>query len=291
MNKVWRILILAAIFYSLTGSAHAAKIRFKLQSPNGSTMSVYVSRPTGLAPDRPVVFVLHGVNRNANEVRDQWHELVLEHDFLLVVPEFSRADFAGSEGYDLGNVFGRDGKQRPPADWSYSVIEAIFDDLKQRYGMTARTYSIYGHAAGAQFVHRFIFHVPQARVSQAVVANAGWYMMPDFNTDYPYGLNGSVVSGENMKKALQRTLTVLLGDQDTDPAHFSLRRTPEAMAQGDHRLARGVTFYEAGRQAALRLNVPFKWRISYGPGADHDEHLMVPAAIPFLLGETDSPPH
>ena len=286
MNKVWRALILAAIFFALTGPAHAAKIRFKFHSLNGPTMNVYVSRPTGLAPDRPVAFVMHGVNRNADEVRDQWHELALEHDFLVVVPEFSRTNFAGSKGYFPGNGFDQDGKQGPPAAWTWSVVEAIFDDLEQRFGMTAETYSMYGHSAGARFIQRLIFHVPQARVSQLVVANAGWYMMPDFNADYPYGLSGSMVSDDQLKKALQMPVTVLLGSLDTDPEHPSLRRTPEAADQGDHHLARGMTFFEAGREAARQLDVPFDWRLFQVPGADHDSRLMAPAAVDYLLGET-----
>jgi poly(3-hydroxybutyrate) depolymerase len=291
MNKPWRIFILLATMLTVAGPCHAAKVRFKFSSWSGPTMNVFVSRPTALAPDRPVVFVMHGLNRNADEYRDQWHDLALEHDFLLVVPEFSRADFTGSEGYNLGNVFDREGKQMAQASWSYTAIEAIFDEVHRRFGMTSETYSIYGHSAGAQFVHRFIFHVPEARVSQVVVANAGWYMMPDINTGYPYGLSGSVVGRRQLEKALQMPVTVLLGDQDTDPDHSSLRRTPEAVAQGHHRLARGMTFFDAGREAALQLQVPFNWRLSMVPGADHDNRLMAPAAVPYLLGETGPPKH
>jgi hypothetical protein len=52
-----------------------------------------------------------------------------------------------------------------------------------------------------------------------------------------------------------------------------------------------MTFFDAGREAALRLKVPFNWRLSMVPGADHDNHLMAPAAVPYLLGETDPPKH
>ena len=277
-----RWLALPLLLLALT--AQAAKIRIMVETPGGIAQHVYLSRPVSLAPDRPVVFVLHGMQRNADEYRDQWHDLAEEHDFLLVVPEFSDDDFPESEAYNLGNVFDGQGSRRPHSEWSFSAIEPIFDDVRKRYGMTADGYAIYGHSAGAQFVHRFLFHVSDARVTRAVAANAGWYTMPDLAIDYPYGLKGSAVSRETLEQALQRPLTVLLGEQDTDPEHDSLRRTPEALAQGAHRLARGQAFFAAGQAAARDLGVPFAWQLATVPGAEHDNRLMAPAAIPFLLG-------
>ena len=155
--------------------------------------------------------------------------------------------------------------------------------MRQRFGMTVEGYAIYGHSAGAQFVHRFLFHVPNARVTRAVAANAGWYTMPDLATGYPYGLKDSAVTREMLEQAMQRPLTILLGEDDTDPEHPSLRRTPEALAQGLHRFARGQAFFAAGQAASLDLGVPFAWQLATVPGADHDNRLMAPAAIPYLL--------
>jgi hypothetical protein len=182
-------------------------------------------------------------------------------------------------------VFGGAGEITPESSWTYSAIEAIFDDARTRFSMSAERYSIYGHSAGAQFVHRFIFHVPAARVNRIVSANAGWYMMPDFETQYPYGLKGSAVDRNRLQNALQLPVTLLLGDRDTDPHHPSLRTAPEAMAQGEHRMARGVAFFEAAREAAAMLDVPFNWSLETVPGADHDNRLMAPAAIPFLINQ------
>ena len=283
MKKALPALLLLLLLLLGAATAQAAKIRITVESPGGVEQHVYLARPAHLAPDRPVVFVMHGVQRNADEYRDQWHKLAMEHDFLLVVPEFSDDDFPEPEAYNLGNVFDGEGKRRPESAWSFSSIERIFDDVRQRFGMTAKGYALYGHSAGAQFVHRFLFHVPGARVTRAVAANAGWYTMPDFGIAYPYGLQGSAVTGDMLGKALQLSLTVLLGEEDTDPEHESLRRTPEALAQGLHRFARGQAFYAAAQAAAGRSGVPFNWQLATVPGADHDNRLMAPAAIPFLL--------
>jgi hypothetical protein len=263
--------------------AQAAKIRITVEALGGVEQYVYLSRPTGLAPDRPLVFVMHGMDRNADEYRDQWHDLAEDYDFLLVVPEFSDRKFPDAEAYNLGSIFDGQGGRRPEADWSFSAIEPIFDEVRKRFGMEADGYALYGHSAGAQFVHRFLFHVPEARTTRAVAANAGWYTMPDFSIEYPYGLKDSAVSREMLEKAMQRPLTILLGEEDTGPEHPSLRRTPEAMAQGPHRLARGRAFFGSGQAAARDLGVPFAWQLLTVPGAEHENRLMAPAAIPYLL--------
>ena len=279
----WLKILAALVVLSWSAPVAAAKIRFTFTDWEGPPLHVWVSRPVNLAPDRPVVFVMHGVNRNADEYRDQWHDLALQHDFLLVVPEFNRRDFPGSDGYNLGKLKTPDGRPTPRSQWSYAAIEPIFDDVRKRFGMTTDQYALYGHSAGSQFVHRFVFHMPRARVSQIVSANAGWYMMPDYDTRFPYGLGDSLVTLEMLTAALQLPVTILLGDQDTDPDDPNLRRAPEAMAQGANRLQRGQKFFASAEAMATRLAVPFNWQLVLVTGADHDNRLMAPAAIPYLV--------
>ena len=197
----------------------AAKIRYLFEGWDGPPLRVYATRPAGLASHRPVVVVMHGMRRNADEYRDQWHELALEHDFLLLVPEFNERDFPGPEGYNLGRRFDEAGRARPRGQWSYSAIEPLFEDALQRFGMVATDYSIYGHSAGAQFVHRFLYFNPAARVVSAVAANAGWYTLPDLSVAWPYGLEGTgALAGDNVPDA-QRV--VVLGiELIFRPEHF-----------------------------------------------------------------------
>ena len=281
----FRLLILSLLLVVLAspGAAHGAKIRYEFKDWQGPGLRVYASRPAALAPGRPVVIVMHGTRRNADEYRDQWHDLAIEHDFLLLVPEFKQRDFPGSDGYNLGYVADESGQPRARGLWSYSAIEPLFQDAIRRYGMVTTGYSLYGHSAGAQFVHRFLLHVPDAHVVRAVAANAGWYTMPDLQVEWPYGLRGSRVDSDALASALNTPLTVLLGDLDTDPDHESLRRTPQALAQGPHRMARGQAFFESARLHAGQLGLPFRWRLAYVPGVGHSNTEMAPAAIPFLL--------
>jgi len=86
-----KYLLSLALFFVLLppADAGAAKVRIILETPAGLQQKVHLTRPAGLTADRPIVFVMHGMRRNADDYRDQWHELAKEHNFLLVVPEFS----------------------------------------------------------------------------------------------------------------------------------------------------------------------------------------------------------
>ena len=267
--------------------ASAAMIQFKFDGWDGPELRVFVSRSPALAADRPVVFVMHGMKRNADEYREQWHELAMEHDFLLVVPEFTSEDFPGSRGYALGNRVDEAGRPLPAKESSYAAIEPLFDDVRRRFSLDAKTYAIYGHSAGAQFVHRFLFYEPGARISRAVLANAGWYMMPDSGIEYPYGLAGSDVPRERVEQVLAMPVTVLLGESDIDTEDPGLRRTPEALAQGAFRLERGRAYFEMARAWSEANGSPFGWQLVTVPNVGHRNALMAPAALPFLLPEVD----
>lgn len=275
--------ILAGLF--ATGAAAAepeARGRFVFAGWQGPPMPVWYQLPERIAADTPVVVVMHGVNRDADRYRDEWAPLALAGGFILVVPEFAGTDFPGSLGYNTGYFAGADGSLRPRALWSFAAIEPLFDDVRTRFGTQTARYTLYGHSAGAQFVHRFVMFMPEARIEQAIAANAGWYTMPDPMVAFPYGLEGAPVAQAAILAALGKPLTVLLGTADTDTADPDLRTTPEAMRQGPHRLARGQSFFAAGGAAAERAGVPLGWRMEFVPGVGHSNWLMAQAAAKLI---------
>jgi hypothetical protein len=284
MKKLLFIILVTAWFTS--APAADQKSSFKFESWEGPEIQIFVSTPSESVAELPVVFVMHGMQRNADEYRDQWHALATEHQFLLVVPEFDRENFPGSRGYNLGNVFDQNDMELPSAQWSFSAIEPVFDEVRRRFGSQEETYSIYGHSAGSQFVHRFLMHIPEARVHRAVIANAGWYTLPDFSIDWPYGLKGSLVTQNGLDQLLRHRVTVLLGTHDNDPNGDGLRRTPEALSQGNHRLERGFYYFAKARFAGAQQNKHFiPWKLAQVNGVDHNNAQMAPAAIPFLIGD------
>ncbi len=275
----------AALFFAQPDSAiqQASNAgRFEFTGWEGPDLPVYYQLPDRVAPDTPVVFVMHGVNRDADRYRDEWAALARQHGFIAVVPQFSREDFPGSRGYNTGYFSEEDGTPRPRNLWSFAAIEPLFDDVRQRFGTRAPGYSIYGHSAGAQFVHRFVLFMPGARIEQAISANAGWYTMPDMQTGFPYGLADAPVEKGALAAALGKRLTVLLGTADTDRSDPDLRKTPESDAQGPHRFARGQRFFAIARQTAAALETPFGWSIRTVPGVGHSNGKMAKAAAPLL---------
>ena len=244
-------------------------------------ITVWYYRPANAGVDAPIVFVMHGISRTGENYLKSWIPHAEKHAFILLVPEFSRDQFPGST-YERGNMIGRDGGRHPESQWSYTAIEDIFDAVRAANGLIAPTYDIYGHSAGGQFVHRLVFLKPGARYKVAVAANSGWYVMPDFGVAYPYGLGGSGIALSQLAQALARRLVVLLGDDDTDPEHPQLRRTPEAMRQGANRLERGHAFYERARRAAVDMRTPFMWSVQVAPGVAHSNARMAPYAAGFV---------
>ena len=283
-----RFLLFIVAFGLLGRPAGAAETAVRGNFPfssGGHALTVWYYRPATATADAPVLFVIHGVGRNAEEYLNDWIEFAARKNFLLVVPEFSKTEFPGEEAFNSGNLFDAAGRPRPREQWSFSMIEPLFDALPGQLGVSRRDYLIYGHSAGAQFVQRFLYFVPEARATCAVAANAGWYMLPEFTTDFPYGLRGTPADEAALRVALARRLVVLLGESDTDPNHPSLRRTPEADAQGLYRFARGRYFFARARAAADVLHAPFNWTLVTVPGIEHSNRGMAASAARQLFPE------
>ena len=244
-------------------------------------IKLWYHRPAGAGINARVLFVIHGASRAGENYRKYWIPEAEKYGFILLVPEFSRDQFPGST-YERGNVAGKDGAWLPESQWTYTAIEDIFDAVRVANALPIRTYDIYGHSAGGQFVHRLVFFKPTARYRIAVAANAGWYALPDFDIPYPYGLGGTGLPKPQLMQALGRQLVILLGSQDIDPQHLQLRRTAEALQQGNNRLERGHMFYETARRAAARMETSFGWSLQVAPGVAHSNAQMAPYAARLI---------
>jgi poly(3-hydroxybutyrate) depolymerase len=252
-------------------------------SQDGKEVTVWCHVPPSPTPALPVVIVLTGMKRDAENYLRDWTGLADARRFVVAVPEFSQAQFPGDEGYIMGNTVDASGRPVPRGQWSFSMIEPAFDAVKAHTGNTSPGYLLYGHSAGAQFVQRFIYFVPAARLERAVAANAGWYMLPDRTIAFPYGLKGTPVDAAALRHALGVPMTVLLGTKDTNAADRVLRKTPEAEAQGPHRFARGHFFFARGQAAAAAMKAPFGWTLATAPGVGHSDPGMAPFAVTHLL--------
>ncbi len=249
---------------------------------NGIPMTVWTYRPRNLGPEARIVFVLHGAGRDAKRYRDQWQPHAERSEFLLVVPEFDARNFSEYE-YQRGNLGDADGRAVESRRFTFHIIERLFDAVRTAAGLRAERYSLYGHSAGAQFVHRFVLFMPDARYERAIAANAGWYTMPTFETSFPYGLAATLLTEAELKRVMGRDLVVMLGEADADESDPDLRGTERARAQGPTRLARGESFHRTALATAARLGVALRWRRIVVRGAGHSNREMAEAAVAILL--------
>ena len=269
---------------ALPAAAGAAAAHQHIQyTQAGKHVTVWYYQPAPATPDTPVVVVMHGVGRNGEDYLADWIPFAQARTFLLVVPEFSKAEFPGDEGYNYGNMVDKAGHFLPRDQWSFSMIEPAVAAVREHTGNRTQTYRMYGHSAGAQFAQRFIYFVPAAHLSRVVVANAGWYMLPDMTTAFPYGLKDTPATKGDLRHALSLPVVVLLGTADVDPKAKALRHTPEAEAQGAYRFARGHYFFAHAEAAAHALNVPFVWRLATAPNIAHSDPGMAPFAAEQLF--------
>ncbi len=275
--------LLALTLLGLAGCSEqelpSGDVTFDFEDWAGPAVPVNMYVPDDATTKTPIVIVMHGASRDLPRYYGDWRKEGEKHGFIVVVPWFSKEAFPGSDNYNLGAVFDTDtGETRPREQWTFAAIEPLFDAVVERVGGEQAQYSLFGHSAGSQFVHRFLYYVPEARVRRAIAANAGWYTMPDFGIDWPYGLDASGVAPEVLESYFGRDLVVLIGDADVIREDEDLRKTPEAELQGPHRFARGHTFFRVATARAADLGVEFNWRLQEVAGAGHSNAAMTPDA-------------
>ena len=253
-----------------------------------ASMNVYFYKPPAFKPDGPVLIVVHGLSRNVAGYRNYFTEVAERYGALILAPEFNRENFQGSRRFNLGNLKNSLGDDLPQSQWSFPIIDRVFDQARTQLGFSQKRYSLFGHSAGSQFVHRMIMFSPSNKLIAAVAANAGWYTEPNLAIDFPYGLKNAPAEKKNLRRAFGQKLIIMLGQHDINETHRSLRRTDEANAQGSHRFARGKYFFQRSKEVAQKLGVPFAWRLREVPGVAHSGRGMAGPAGDVLLGAKSS---
>jgi hypothetical protein len=266
--------------YPRAGTARAQLGSFDFRPDGLAQIRVHWALGAGDGSDAAVVIVLHGDGRNAEDYRDEWAQLIAGRSVVAVVPQFSETDFPGSRAYNQGGVVDEDSRLRPADQWAFAYLEPLFATIGDRLGAQPATFDLFGHSAGAQFVHRFVELCPTPRLGRAVAANAGWYTVIDPGIDYPYGVGGAPRDRFDLPAAFGADLTIMLGDQDV--GDHNLRHDELTDAQGLTRWERGQRFFAGARQYAARLGVPFAWQLHPVPGVGHDYRDMSASAAELL---------
>jgi len=248
---------------------------------NGKEIPVYISKPNIVDNKTRLVVVMHGRKRNGEEYRNQWKEYSEELNLFIVVPEFSEQSFPGVFGFNYGNIIDAEGNEIPTEDQLFEYILPLTKQIQKTYNLNDR-WGIYGHGAGAHFVHRMVLHRPEIPYTLAIAANLGWYLTPE-NIDWPFGLINSGISDEMLSKAYSNYFLLMLGKSDLSTAPntpYVASIFDSVSAQGIHRLERGRNFFKDTIEKAKELDVFLKWGMVEVPTKDGHSNTqqMVPYA-------------
>ena len=242
---------------------------------NNFDIEVFYYVPESYTASSKVVFALHGGSRDAEGIRNNMIQKSIDYNFILIAPKFSSSNFSLGDGYNLGNVY-VDGDNPSTStlndenEWSFSIIEPLFDSVKSSLSLESEKYNLFGFSAGAQFVHRFIQFKPDARFDKVVAGAAGWYTVPDNSIPFPYGYDNSILISTNLSNLLSSDLHIQVGALDNNPNSAGLRHNEYADAQGLNRVTRAVHFFETGQNIAESSNYNFNWSLHIIQGAGHN---------------------
>jgi len=169
-------------------------------------------------------------------------------------------------------------------DWLFADFDRIFETAREALDLEAESYDMFGHSAGGQILHRLALFRPNSRADRILAANSGWYTVPAFDVDFPYGLRDAPTTEDRLRESFAADLVVFLGElDDADETRGSLRGGP-ADRQGPGRLSRGRHFFERARETADELGGDLSWTIEVVPGVGHDYRRMSRAAADYLYG-------
>jgi hypothetical protein len=243
---------------------------------------LHAARPGNNHPSIPVLFVHHGVGRNGRDYRDYWLDLVDETGVLALAVEFPEASFPEHLWYHFGNLHDKAGRPNPRLEWTFGIVERLFQRLLEQGITTRQHYALFGHSAGGQFVHRMLSFGFRDRVAIAVSANAGTYAMPDLSTPWPFGLGQTEVDTEALRALVNFPLIVMAGTADVKTTGRFFPKGPRSMRQGANRYERAHNYIRAGHETAAALQTTCAWAIVDVPDVGHDGKDMSVAAAPIV---------
>ena len=255
-------------------------VMYAFKESKRKTIKVWTYKPKSWNDKDKIVFVMHGGGRNAEDYLKAWVKLADKNNLLIVAPEFeNKFSKYTTNDYQEGNLYTFFGSKNPKSEWSYSVVENIFDFIKSVNNITNAQYDIFGHSAGGQFVHRMLMIMPESRIGTAISANSGFYTMPNEKNEFPYGIKNMEIP---LEKIYKKRLIILLGELDNNPNLGIFRTTNLAMEQGIHRLERGTTFFNVNKELKKKNNWIYNWEIDTIKNVGHDYKKMSENSIKWI---------
>tara|TARA_A100000164_G_scaffold382151_1_gene439083 strand:+ start:6918 stop:7727 length:810 start_codon:yes stop_codon:yes gene_type:complete len=258
--------------------------KFTFQNWSKPNLDVFYHLPDVIDENTKILFIVHGNSRNADDYLKVWIKLSEGKNVALFAPHFKRNSFISFNTLQMSTS---NGVIRANSDlYLNNSIDTLFEFIKSKFNLKSKRYDIYGHSAGAQFVHRYLLMSKDPQVNIAVAANAGWYTFLN-GADFPYGVKNTPISlsDNNVKKFLSMDLHILIGSNDID-VNSSINKSNGAQNQGLNRFQRAKNFFEYTESIVEQNNLEFNWQYQVVSGAPHSNKVMSRAAVLILLGSS-----
>lgn len=234
----------------------------------GTSLKIYTYRPSRCTPTA-ILYVAHGMGRNAEGYRDSSRRLADRHCYISVVPLFDSSRFP-SWKYQRGGAVNTSGQVQPYDKWTVHYVEAIVAWARGKMNNATMPYYLFGHSAGGQFLSRVAGYAPPDDAQRIVIANPSTHVWPTFDEALPYGF-GKLPSGLNattmLRDYLTAPVTIYLGSEDTDDEDLAMGKA--AMRQGENRLERGLNVYRLAERIAKSNGWQFGWKLVIAEGVGH----------------------
>jgi pimeloyl-ACP methyl ester carboxylesterase len=244
-------------------------------------LDVYYHLPEIINNETKVLFVIHGNSRNADNYLNTWIKLAKDKNYAIFAPHFKRSQFISFNTLQMSTSSGR---IRNEANlYLNNSIDLLFDYIKSLFDLSQDSYDIYGHSAGAQFVHRYLLFSNSPKVNKAVAANAGWYTFLD-GSNFPYGINNPPIdfSSQNVINFLNMDLHIHIGSADTDISS-SVNQSEGANSQGLNRFQRANNFFNYTTKIVEENDLNYNWSFLVVDGVAHSNSRMSKAAAEVIF--------
>ena len=272
------------IFFTLylSFSCFPAKLdKFTYNVWDKPDLDVYYHLPEIINDETKILFVIHGNSRNADNYLNTWIKLAKDKNYAIFAPHFKRSQFISFNTLQMSTSSGR---IRNEANlYLNNSIDLLFDHIKPLFDLSQDSYDIYGHSAGAQFVHRYLLFSNSPKVNRAVAANAGWYTFLD-GSNFPYGINNPPIdfNSQNVINFLNMDLHIHIGSADTDISS-SVNQSEGANNQGLNRFQRANNFFNYTTKIVEKNDLNYNWSFLVVDGVAHSNSRMSKAAAEVIF--------
>ncbi len=275
-------------------------------------IKVYYHKPKKFNADSKVLMVIPGAGRNGNSYRDAWIEESEKYGVLILSPMYIEENYH-FEDYHLcglmGNLNLKNSITRientnmvkldegnftftinPNKDeWIFNDFDRIFDLAVNELQSNQTEYDAFGHSAGGQILHRLAVCAKSSKVNRILASNSGFYTLPDFDTELPFGIKNTSISKKDLKTSFKRNLVLFTGELDNEnEAGGTLLRSNSADLQGLHRLDRAKYFYETSKLIAKEMQFDFNWKLEIISNVGHNHRKIGEAAAIYLYSENEN---